>query len=58
MDSHGEVVLWERRRPGGRRKGDAHWLSRKDIPGFLLMGFLFLVLSLSMAYLWRSGAIP
>jgi hypothetical protein len=56
IDSKGEPVLWERRNISGRRRTDlkTHW-SRKDIPGLLLMGILFILLTAALLY-WRMNS--
>lgn len=58
IDSHGEPVLWERRSKYGRRKADykSRW-TRKDIPGFVTMGILFIVLTLISFWMWASGGL-
>jgi hypothetical protein len=42
----------------GRRKADlkTHW-SRKDIPGLVLMGLLFILLTFALFYLRMNGEI-
>lgn len=56
FDGHGEPVLWERRSKYGRRKADymQRWI-RKDIPGFITMGILFVILAFASYWLWVSG---
>ena len=58
FDSRGEPVFWERRSMSGRRKADlkTHW-SRKDIPGLVLMGLLFILLTFALFYLRMNGEI-
>ncbi len=52
IDSNGEPVLWDRRKLAGRRKSDRKPLwSRKDLPGFVLMGILFISLVVAVWYL-------
>lgn len=52
IDSNGEPVLWNRRKSAGRRKSDKmHLWSRKDLPGFVLMGILFISLVIAVWYL-------
>lgn len=54
MDRNGEVVLWDRRKIEGRRSSDvlAHWNSRRDLPGLLVILILFVVLTLGIVSLW------
>jgi hypothetical protein len=56
IDSRGEPVLWERRSINGRRRTDlkTFW-SRKDIPGLVLMGILFILLTVALLY-WRMNS--
>ena len=55
FDRTGQIVLWDRRRQSGRRKAeDRTTLSKKDLPGFVLMAVMFIVLSLGVLYLWIS----
>jgi hypothetical protein len=59
IDSNGQPVLWNRRISSfGRRKSDEklRW-TRKDIPGFALMGVLFLMLSFAVFYLWTNNPL-
>jgi hypothetical protein len=59
IDSNGQPVLWNRRISSfGRRKSDEkrRW-TRKDIPGFALMGVLFLMLSFAVFYLWTNNSL-
>jgi polyferredoxin len=53
FDRYGQIVLWDRRQRSGRRKVDetTRW-SKKDLPGFILMTVMFVVLSLGVLYLW------
>jgi hypothetical protein len=58
IDSSGQPVLWNRRISSfGRRKTDGkrRW-TKKDIPGFALMGVLFLMLSFAVFYLWTNNS--
>ena len=58
VDSSGQPVLWNRRiKIFGRRKSDEkrRW-TRKDIPGFTLMGILFLMLASAVLYLWMKDS--
>ena len=52
FDSNGEAVLWNRRKTVGRRKADRKpsW-NRKDLPGFALLGIMFVVLVLAVLQL-------
>jgi hypothetical protein len=53
FDQNGEAVLWDRRRASGRRRSDkTHIWSRRDLPGFLFMGGLFVILLLGLAFVW------
>ena len=59
VDSSGQPVLWNRRTKSfGRRKSDENrrW-TRKDIPGFALMGVLFLMLAFAVFYLWTNNSL-
>jgi hypothetical protein len=59
IDSNGQPVIWNRRISSfGRRKSDEkrRW-TRKDIPGFALMGVLFLILSFAVFYLWTNNSL-
>ncbi len=53
FDRNGEAVLWDRRKASGRRRSDESsvW-SRRDLPGFLFMGGLFIILLLGLAFVW------
>ena len=55
FDRHGEPVLWDRRRLLGRRSNDGRlsW-GHKDIPGFLLMAAMFLLLTAAFFYIWAN----
>ena len=55
FDRYGQFVLWDRRKQSGRRKVDETkgW-SKNDLPGFVLMAVMFVVLSLGVLYLWMS----
>jgi hypothetical protein len=58
IDSSGQPVIWNRRISSvGRRKTDEkrRW-TKKDIPGFALMGVLFLILSFAVFYLWTNNS--
>lgn len=58
FDSRGEPLLWDRRKRGGRRKTDLFWhWSRKDIPGLALIGFLFIMLTVALLYLWTNDIL-
>lgn len=58
FDGHGEPVLWERRSKYGRRRTDfKHRWTRKDIPGFALMGILFVILALTLFWLWKNSGL-
>ena len=59
IDSSGQPVIWNRRtKSSGRRKTDEkHRWTRKDIPGFALMGILFLMLAFSVFYLWTNNSL-
>ncbi len=49
IDSDGNLVLWDRRRSAGRRRTDRLPLfTRADVPGFLLMGLMFVLLVLGV----------
>jgi hypothetical protein len=49
IDSDGNLVLWDRRRSTGRRRSDRPALfTRADLPGFLLMGVMFVLLALGV----------
>ena len=58
FDRYGQIVLWDRRKQSGRRKADERkpW-SKKDLPGFILMAVMFVVLSLGLVYLWISKPV-
>ena len=55
FDRYGQIVLWDRRQRDGRRKADegTGW-SKKDLPGFILMAVMLIVLSLGLMYFWKS----
>ncbi|MEA3413755.1 MAG: hypothetical protein U9R74_19820 [Pseudomonadota bacterium] len=55
FDSAGQPVLWDRRRVSGRRNADAtgHW-NRDDVPGFLLMLLMFVILGSGMLSMWAT----
>ena len=58
FDRSGQIVLWDRRKQSGRRKAEdkVGW-SKKDLPGFVLMAVMFVVLSLGVFYLWMSKPV-